>query len=205
MCRSVASNREVFSASSYQVVFVFSVSKKMTMRIDTRKVSYQALNRLSGPRTTVGRWTSYTICTVADITFLALAFVSCKGEPNPPKLWVIVKSIGAAVFRFLMLFEYLDHHITFVELRKHLTIGDHRFKSQMTDPFVPRYDYASLIAGTFEAACALGTTNAIANATNVHKCHLLILAAVGSSTLTYLKWIVSVYKSCLRCRRRFPR
>lgn len=205
MCRSVASKREVFSASSYWVVFVFLESKKMTMRIDTRKVSYQALNRLSGPKTTMGRWTSYTIGAVTDITFLALAFVSCKGELNPPKLWLIVKSIGATVFRFLMLFEYLDNHITFVELRKHLSMGDHRFKSQMTDPFVPRYDYVSLIAGTFEAACALGTTNAIANATDVHKCHLLILAAVGSSVLTYFKWIVSVYKSCLRCRRRLPR
>ena len=177
----------------------------MAMRIGTRKVSYQALNRLSGPRTTMGRWISYTICTVADITFLALAFVSCKSEPNPTKFWLIVKSIGATIFRFLLLFEYLDHHITFVELRKHLSIGDHRFKPQMTDPFVPQYDYVSLIAGTFEVACALGTTNAIANATSVYNCRLLILAAVGSSALTYLKCIVSVYKACLGCRRRFPR
>lgn len=167
--------------------------------------AYRRLNRVSGPRATVGRWTTYVTCAVADLVFFTLALILCGEETNIVKLWLIYKCVGATLFRVFMLFEYLEYHLTFAELRKQFSLKDHRFESQMTDPFVPRHDYVSLIFGTFEATCALGMTFAMVGTRNDRTCHSMFLVAVASTALTYLKWIVCFYKSCFGCRRSHPR
>lgn len=161
--------------------------------------TYRPLNSLSGPKASKSRWGFYILCTLVDLSFFALALVLCRGQMTRIKWWLIVKTTGAIVYRFILLFEFAAVLATFVELVNRFKSHDYRLGQQMFDPSVPRHHPLPFIYATFEVVCIFCTIFALAK--NEGTCRYMTLTAAISTTVSLFKYGTCIYRGCFQCRR----
>lgn len=163
--------------------------------------SYQRLNPLSGPKAARSQWGLYVFCTLVDLAFLVLALIFCQDEVPRVKWWLLVKSSGAMVYRFISLIGFAINLATCMELFNRIRSRDFRFKYQIVDPSAPRYDVPTFIYAAFELVCILGTMLALASASTPRQCNPMTLTAAISTAIALLKYVTCIYSGCVQCRR----
>lgn len=163
--------------------------------------TYRPLNSLSGPKASKSRWGLYILYTFVDLTFLVLPLVLCRGQMTRVKWWLLVKTSGALVYRFVLLLEFAATLATYIELVNRLKTQDYRLGHQMFDPSVPGHHPLPFIYAAFEVVCVFGTILALTNSEAIRTCSYMTLTAAISTTISLVKYVTCIYRGCFQCRR----
>lgn len=166
----------------------------------TRK-TYRPLNSLSGPKASKSKWILYIFHTLVDLTFLVLPLVLCHGQMSRVKWWLLVKTTGALVYRFVLLLEFAATLATYMELVNRLKTQDYRLGHQIFDPSIPGHHPLPFIYGAFEVVCIFGTIMALTNSKDIRACSYMTITVAISTTISLVKYVTCIYRGCLQCRR----
>ena len=172
---------------------------------EMKKHTYLKLDSLPAPKASLARCVFYVFVATIDLVFLVLSLLLCNGELTVVQIGTVAKLGATSSCRLVLFFEFLACHDDFVQLRRHLTLDNHSFKSQMTNPFVSRRDVLPMLIGVHEMVCTIAVTICLLTIIDERACSgdIAVIASI-STAISYLKFIACVYKSYLRCNRKDP-